>query len=115
DRTGGGSGRVAIGELAVLTDVDAGGAAALATMAQRVAAGGPEAAGAEHHLASVGAKGATALVAAARASRDPAARARVRAALARLGPPAGPQGGPPRRRPRARAGGAGVAGAPRAP
>jgi hypothetical protein len=82
-------GRAAISELAVLTDVDAGGEAALAGMAREVAAGVAGAAASEHHLQLSGRPGVEALLAARRATTDAAGIARVRAALARIGDPLG--------------------------
>src|SRR5262249_1738506 len=86
---GGSNGRTAIAEMVVLTDLDAGGERALDGLARAVAAGGNDAIDAEHHLATQGARGAAALVTAARASSDDPSRRRLRLALARLGDPAG--------------------------
>jgi HEAT repeat protein len=85
DVHGAASGRTAIAELVVLTDLDAGGAS-LAPLARAVARGDGDA---EHTLIGLGRRGAAALIAEARAARDPLELRRLRRALARAGDPAG--------------------------
>ncbi len=82
----GGNGRTEIPELVVLTDLDAGGDQALAELARAVAAGGPGGSDAEHHLVAQGARGAAALLDAARGAAPDELR-RLRLALARTQDP----------------------------
>ncbi len=83
--------RTAIAELAVFTDLDAGGPGALDALAENVATGdASDAQAAEDLLVGRGGAGAGALVAAAgKPGRRPEERRRVRLALARLGDAAG--------------------------
>jgi len=84
DVHGGAAGRTAIAELAVLTDLDAGGAS-LGPLASRVTAGDPDA---EHTLIGLGPRGAAAMLDEARApGRTPEELRRLRRALARSGNP----------------------------